>query len=62
MQIGAKTWRVSAREAEGDERERLWREVKARDRAYVTYEGRTDRRIPVIVLDPAIAGSPWRSG
>jgi len=45
--------RVRAREAEGEERERLW---KLMADGYPTYEGyqrRTDRQIPVVVLEPA---------
>jgi deazaflavin-dependent oxidoreductase (nitroreductase family) len=43
-----------AREAEGDERSRLWNEAVDYYDGYATYQGRTDgRRIPVIVLEPA---------
>jgi deazaflavin-dependent oxidoreductase (nitroreductase family) len=43
-----------AREAEGDERSRLWAEAVDYYDGYATYQGRTDgRRIPVIVLEPA---------
>jgi F420H(2)-dependent quinone reductase len=42
-----------AREAEGDERARLWDEAVDYYDGYATYQGRTDgRRIPVIVLEP----------
>jgi F420H(2)-dependent quinone reductase len=41
-----------AREAEGDERERLWGEAVDYYAGYSTYQGRTDgRRIPVVVLE-----------
>jgi len=49
---GRDTVRVVAREAEGDERDQLWREVVARESGYATYETRTSRRIPVVVLEP----------
>jgi F420H(2)-dependent quinone reductase len=43
-----------AREAEGEERERLWDEAVDYYSGYATYQGRTDgRRIPVVVLEPA---------
>jgi deazaflavin-dependent oxidoreductase (nitroreductase family) len=43
-----------AREAEGEERERLWREAVDVYAGYDTYQGRAGkRRIPVVVLDPA---------
>ena len=42
-----------AREAEGDERARLWAEAVDYYDGFATYQGRTDgRRIPVIVLEP----------
>jgi deazaflavin-dependent oxidoreductase (nitroreductase family) len=45
-----------AREAEGDERARLWNEAVDYYDGFATYQGRTDgRRIPVIVLEPAPA-------
>ena len=43
-----------AREAEGDERARLWAEAVDYYDGFATYQGRTDgRRIPVVVLEPA---------
>jgi deazaflavin-dependent oxidoreductase (nitroreductase family) len=43
-----------AREAEGDERERLWAEAVDYYDGYSTYQERTGgRRIPVVVLEPA---------
>ena len=43
-----------AREAEGDERSRLWAEAVDYYDGFATYQGRTDgRRIPVVVLEPA---------
>jgi deazaflavin-dependent oxidoreductase (nitroreductase family) len=54
-----------AREAAGAERERLWAEVNDLYAGYETYQGRAgDRRIPVVVLEPAgqpeAPGSPVR--
>ena len=45
--------RVRAREAEGEERRRLWDRMVEVYRDYAHYQSRTDRRIPVIVLEPA---------
>jgi len=44
---------VRAREAEGEERERLWEKMVAAYKPYASYQRRTDRRIPVIVLEPS---------
>ena len=42
-----------AREADGEERERLWARVNDLYGGYETYQGRTEgRRIPVVVLEP----------
>ena len=40
-----------AREAEGEERSRLWAGVTAADPTYTEYQKRTKRVIPVIVLE-----------
>ncbi len=48
--------RYVAREAEGDERERLWKLATKLYSGYEDYQARaTHRRIPVIVLEPARA-------
>jgi F420H(2)-dependent quinone reductase len=44
---------VRAREAEGAERERLWAQMVEANPTYEAYQRRTDRRIPVIVLEPS---------
>jgi F420H(2)-dependent quinone reductase len=41
---------VTARNAGPDERARLWGEVTARAPGYLEYERRTDREIPVVIL------------
>ncbi len=43
---------VRAREAEGAERERLWSRMVDLYPTYAAYQRRTDRRIPVVVLEP----------
>ena len=40
-----------AREAEGEERDRLWAEVVTRTPDYDAYQARTRRRIPVVILE-----------
>jgi F420H(2)-dependent quinone reductase len=44
---------VRAREADGEERERLWDLAVSGYPGYAVYAQRTHRRIPVVVLDPA---------
>jgi len=51
--IGRETQKVRAREAEGEERERLWRQQADVFSGYDRYAQKTTRRIPVIVLEPA---------
>jgi deazaflavin-dependent oxidoreductase (nitroreductase family) len=53
VQVGSRVIAVRAREAEGDERTRLWRAIVAQDASFAEYERRTTRRIPVVVLEPA---------
>jgi deazaflavin-dependent oxidoreductase (nitroreductase family) len=43
---------VTARNAAGDERTRLWAELTARAPGYLEYERRTTREIPVVILRP----------
>jgi deazaflavin-dependent oxidoreductase (nitroreductase family) len=44
--------RVRAREADGPEREALWDRFVAADPSYERYQGRTKRRLPVVLLEP----------
>jgi len=53
VQIGGAHHRVRAREAEGKEREELWRAITAKTPDYDEYQKRTTRRIPVVVLERA---------
>lgn len=48
---------VRAREAEGDERARLWAALVELYADFADYQQWTDRRIPVIVLSPASGGA-----
>ncbi len=51
--VGRVTQKVRAREAEGEERDRLWRQLADVYSGYDRYARKTSRRIPVIVLEPA---------
>ena len=52
IQVGRKRLRVRARDAEGDERERLWALMVSLYGPYDDYQKKTERRIPVVVLEP----------
>ncbi|HEX2849047.1 MAG TPA: nitroreductase family deazaflavin-dependent oxidoreductase [Acidimicrobiales bacterium] len=52
VEVGTATVDVRAREATGEERERLWTRQKSEYPGFAGYEERTDRQIPVIVLEP----------
>jgi F420H(2)-dependent quinone reductase len=60
LQRGRRVDAVRASEAEGAERERLWRLVCVAFPLYASYQRRTRRRLPVFVLEPADAedGTP----
>ena len=51
--IGRETRKVRARDAEGEERERLWRTLADLYPGYDRYAQKTSRRIPVVVLELA---------
>jgi deazaflavin-dependent oxidoreductase (nitroreductase family) len=50
--VGSETLEVRARDADGDERERLWQALAALYSGYDKYAQKTTRRIPVVVLEP----------
>lgn len=52
VEVGGRTLRVRAEEAEGEERGRLWGRVVRMYGAYQQYQEKTDRRIPVVILRP----------
>jgi deazaflavin-dependent oxidoreductase (nitroreductase family) len=52
VQIGSERRRVRAREAEAEERVRLWAEMVALFPKFEEYQKMTTRRIPVVVLEP----------
>jgi deazaflavin-dependent oxidoreductase (nitroreductase family) len=51
--VGREMRRVRARDAQGEERERLWRALADLHPGYDRYAQKTSRRIPVVVLEPA---------
>lgn len=53
IQVGREEIAVKAREATDAERERLWSKLEQTYRYYGDYQERTDRRIPVVVLERA---------
>ena len=53
VQVMGDRWRVRARDAEGEERERLWAQMTGLWSHYDEYQEKTDRQIPVVVLERA---------
>jgi deazaflavin-dependent oxidoreductase (nitroreductase family) len=51
-EIGSSTGQFTARVAQGDERERIWTAHKTDNPGFAEYEQKTDRQIPVVILDP----------
>jgi F420H(2)-dependent quinone reductase len=52
LTAGGRVLRCTAREAEGEERERFWRAAVDNYAGYADYQRRTERRIPVMLLTP----------
>lgn len=52
IEVGSETVEVTARVAEGDERERIWTAQKEAMPGFAEYEAATTRQIPVVILDP----------
>jgi len=53
LQVGADKLSARARVAEGDERARLWDRMAQIWPDYNTYQTKTERQIPIVVLEPA---------
>ena len=53
VEIGTETKAFRARVAEPGEREPIWTKQKADYPGFADYESKTDRVIPVVILDPA---------
>jgi len=51
VELGTDTVDVWARVAEGEEHQRLWERQKEEMPGFAEYEAKTDRTIPVVVLD-----------
>jgi deazaflavin-dependent oxidoreductase (nitroreductase family) len=51
VEVGADTRAMVARTAESAERERLWEAHKADWPGFADYEAKTDRQIPVVILE-----------
>ena len=52
VMLGRATWKIRAQLADPQQRARLWPELKKVNPAYVRYEDKTDREIPVVILRP----------
>ena len=52
LQDGATVYDVAAREVHGDERERWWALAVEAWPAYADYQTKTERQIPMVVLEP----------
>ena len=51
IEVRAEKISVRAHDAEGDERKRLWRLMTEKWPAYDDYQRRTERQIPVVILE-----------
>jgi deazaflavin-dependent oxidoreductase (nitroreductase family) len=54
VQRASKPIEVAARTASGKERSQLWREVVRAYDQYRAYQSRTEREIPIVVLEPTV--------
>jgi deazaflavin-dependent oxidoreductase (nitroreductase family) len=52
IELRGQARKVRARVAEGDERAELWRAITTKYANYAAYQTKTDRVIPVLVLEP----------
>lgn len=50
VEIGTETVEITARVAEGEERERIWAKQKELMPPFAAYEDKTSRQIPVVIL------------
>ena len=53
VQVGSEHRKVRARVATAEERERLWPKVTKSYGGYAGYQERTEREIPLVILEPA---------
>ncbi len=52
IQIGKQIIAVTAQQATGDERKRLWSIIEEKYKNFVEYQKRTEREIPIMILTP----------
>ena len=52
VEVGDREFRVRAEEADGEEKARLWQKMVEMYPAYDSYQKKTDREIPLLVLHP----------
>ncbi|MFJ6730178.1 MULTISPECIES: nitroreductase family deazaflavin-dependent oxidoreductase [unclassified Streptomyces] len=53
LRDGTRTWDLTAREVTGEEKARWWERAVAAFPQYAEYQKKTDREIPVFVLEPS---------
>jgi F420H(2)-dependent quinone reductase len=53
MPRSPRKWDMAARELAGDERAQWWERAVAAYPPYAEYQQKTDRQIPVFILEPA---------
>jgi deazaflavin-dependent oxidoreductase (nitroreductase family) len=58
VQVGAERFLARARTATSRQKPRLWREMASIWPEYDSYQARTDRDIPVVILEPTPGQSP----
>jgi deazaflavin-dependent oxidoreductase (nitroreductase family) len=56
VELGTERYEATARVTRADERDRLWEQAKQEIPGFAEYEQRTDREVPVIVLERAGRG------
>ncbi len=61
IQVGSERREVRARVADAEERARLWPKVVAAYSGYDDYQQRTEREIPLVILEPRTSSSPHRA-
>lgn len=61
IEVGREEIAVVARRTDGDERAAIWERQKREHSFFAEYEARTDRTIPVIILQPT-GGEPFSGG
>ncbi len=52
VEVAGRKIRVSASEARGEAKRRLWKRLVQMYPSYESYQGKTDREIPVVLLEP----------